>query len=160
MAHAYHHLYGMNIVGLRFFTVYGPFGRPDMGIPIFAEAIEKGETIKLFGEGALKRDFTFVDDIAEGVLKSLDAGLNFEIINLGGENPVGVARVIELLEKEIGKKAKKEYLPMQPGDVFETAADISRARELLGWEPKTDIEQGVREFVIWFKKYYHLPSQG
>lgn len=154
IAYAYHHLFGMRCIGLRFFTVYGPYGRPDMAIFSFTKAILEGDSIPVFNNGEMKRDFTYVDDIADGVLKSLNSDLKWEILNLGNNNPVELKYFIECLENSIGKVATKEYLPIQPGDVSETYADISKAREKLGWEPKIPIEKGVQEFVDWYRNYY------
>ncbi len=154
IAYTYHHLYGMNCTGLRFFTVYGPFGRPDMAIFSFTSAIYDGQPIQVFNDGHMRRDFTYIDDIVEGIVKSIEHPLPYEIINLGNHEPVELLYFIETLEKEIGKPVIKEFLPIQPGDVVETYASIKKAQELLGWEPKTSIEEGVKEFVAWYKKYY------
>lgn len=154
IAYSYHHLYDMHCTGLRFFTVYGPNGRPDMAMVSFTKAILEGKPIQIFNNGDMRRDFTYVDDIADGVVKALDAGHAFEIINLGNNAPVQLMRLVELLEKELGKEAIKEFLPIQPGDVTETYADIEKAKEKLGWEPKTDIEEGIKKFVEWYKDYY------
>ncbi len=154
IAHSYHHLFGMNCVGLRFFTAYGPYGRPDMAMFIFTKNILEGKPIQVFNGGKMKRDFTYVDDIAEGVVKSLETTLPFEIFNIGNNQSLELTYVIKCIEKSIGKTAIKELLPIQPGDVSETHADIKKAKELLGWEPKIDIEEGVKNFVSWFKAYY------
>ena len=154
VAHTYHHLYGMNCTGLRFFTVYGPWSRPDMAMILFANSIYKGEKIKVFNEGKMKRDFTYIDDIVNGILLSLEKCAPFEIINLGNNKPVELSYMISLLEKEIGKQSEKELLPIQPGDVLHTYANISKAKELLGWEPVVGIEEGIKMFVDWYRSYY------
>lgn len=154
IAHTYHHLYGMNCTGLRFFTVYGPWSRPDMAMILFADSIVKGEKIKVFNEGKMKRDFTYIDDIVNGIILSLEKCAPFEIINLGNSKPVLLSYMISLLEKEMGKTVEKEMLPIQPGDVLETYADTSKAKELLGWEPVVEIEEGISSFVSWYRSYY------
>ncbi len=154
MAYTYHHLFGMNCMGLRFFTVYGPWGRPDMAMVSFTKAIYEGSSIGVFNNGDMKRDFTYIDDIVDGVIAACEHPFPFEIINLGNNNPVQLAAMIETLEKEIGKSAVKEFLPMQPGDVLETYADSTKAQEKLGWTPKTNLEEGVRKFVAWYRLYY------
>jgi len=156
MAYTYHHLYGINCTGLRFFTVYGPWGRPDMAYFSFSKKILSGETIQVFNQGKLRRDFTYIDDIVAGVLKTLDQPFEYEIINLGNNQPVELMHFIEVLEKELGTEAKKEMLGMQPGDVYQTYADISKAKKLLDWQPTTSIEQGLKKFVEWYKMYYHI----
>jgi UDP-glucuronate 4-epimerase len=152
MAYSYHHLYGLNLTGLRFFTVYGPYGRPDMAAWIFAKNIREGKPIDVFNKGLMKRDFTFVADIVDGIIKSSDKSLPCEVINLGNNKPVELDYFISLIEKNMGRKAKKNLLPMQQGDVPATWADISKAKKLLEWEPKTKIEAGISEFIKWFKE--------
>ncbi len=154
MAHSYHHLFGMNCTGLRFFTVYGPWGRPDMAMFSFTKAILDGETIQVFNNGEMHRDFTYVDDIVSGIIKACEKCYPFEILNLGNNEPVKLSYMIEVLEKEIGKEAKKEFLPIQPGDVLETYASIKNTEEKLGWKPVVKIEDGIRNFVNWYKEYY------
>lgn len=156
MCHSYHYLYGMNITCLRFFTVYGPYGRPDMAMFIFTKNILNGKPIEVYNHGKMKRDFTYISDIVSGVIASLDKPRGFAIINLGNSQSVELLYFIACLEKELGKKAEKKLLPLQPGDVPETFADISRAKRLLGFEPKTKIEDGVKRFVVWYKSYYAL----
>ncbi len=156
IAHAYHHLYDMNMTGLRFFTVYGPYGRPDMAAFLFADAISKGESIKVFNNGKMRRDFTFVDDIVKGIKKSLEKSYPYEVFNLGNNQPVELEYFISLIEKAMGKEAKKDYLPLQPGDVVETYADIEYTKEKLNWQPKTSIEEGVDKFVGWYRRYYNI----
>ncbi len=154
IAYSYHHLFGMRCVGLRFFTVYGSYGRPDMAMFIFAKKILEDQPIQLFNSGKMRRDFTHVSDIADGVIKSLESGLDFEIFNLGNSEQVELSEVIESLEKSIGKTAKKELLPMQPGDVPGTHSNIDKARKMLGFEPKVSINEGIKEFFDWYKEFY------
>ena len=156
IAHSYHHLFGMNCTGLRFFTVYGPWGRPDMAMFSFTKAVIEGHTIQVFNNGEMYRDFTYIDDIVDGVIKACEKCYPFEIFNLGNHEPVKLSYMVEVLEKELGKKAKKEFLPIQPGDVLKTYADIKEAREKLNWQPSTDIEIGIKEFVTWYKNYYKI----
>ena len=160
MAHAYSHLFGLATVGLRYFTVYGPWGRPDMAMWLFAEAMLKGRPIKVFNFGHMQRDFTYIDDVVQGTLAALMApGLEpYEIINIGNHQPEQLAKVIALLEQELGVKAQQELLPLQPGDVTATFADIRRARAKLGFQPTTTIEEGIPRFIQWFKEYFQLSS--
>ena len=153
MAYTYHHLYDMNCTGLRFFTVYGPWGRPDMALFKFTKSILDNKPIDVYNYGKMKRDFTFITDIVSGVMASLDKCYPYEIFNLGNNNTVELKYFIECLEKELGKKAKKNMLPMQPGDVPITYADISKSKKMLGYSPKTEIEQGIKQFVDWYKSY-------
>ena len=153
MAHTYSHLYGIPCTGLRFFTVYGPWGRPDMALYTFAEKILAGKPIDVYNHGKMERDFTYIDDIVTGVLAAIDRPLGFEVINLGNSRTVSLERFIEVLERALGAKATRNYLPLQPGDVPRTFADVSRAKRLLGWEPTTSIEEGVPRFVDWYRWY-------
>jgi len=152
MAHTYSHLFGLQTVGLRFFTVYGPWGRPDMAMWLFAEAIQKGNPIEVFNHGAMKRDFTYIDDIVAGISGALfKEGLGgYSLFNLGNHRCEDLGRMIELIEKALGKKAEKKMMPMQPGDVSATFADIQSAQEKLGFSPTTPIEVGIGKFVEWF----------
>lgn len=154
ICHSYHHLYGMNITCLRFFTVYGPYGRPDMAMFIFTKNILNGKPIEVYNHGKMKRDFTYIADIVSGVVASLDKPMGFAIINLGNSHSVDLLYFIACLEKELGTKAEKKLLPLQPGDVPETFADIRKAKRLLGFEPKTNIEEGIKQFVAWYQSYY------
>lgn len=154
MAHTYSHLFGINTTGLRFFTVIGPYGRPDMAPILFTKAITKGEAIKVFNFGKMKRDFTYIDDIVDGILLALEKTKGYQIFNLGNNKPVELEYFISCLEKELGKPAIKDYKEMQPGDVLETYADIDHTKEVLGWEPQTGIEEAVKRFVEWYKEYY------
>lgn len=154
MAHVYHHLYGINCTGLRFFTVYGPWGRPDMALFKFTDAIIKGRPIDVYNHGQMKRDFTYVSDIVAGILASLDKNYPYEIFNLGNSATVELTYYIECIERELGRKALKNMLPMQPGDVPATSADIEKSRRMLGFDPKVKIEQGIKEFLTWYRDYY------
>lgn len=153
IAHSYHHLYGNPITALRFFTVYGPSGRPDMAPWIFTKAISEGRPLPLFAGGELYRDFTYIDDIIEGTVAALDRAYPLEIFNLGNHQPVQVKEFVSILEKKIGKKALIESLPMQPGDVRVTAADITHSKERLGFEPKVSLEEGLQHFVTWWETH-------
>lgn len=149
--HSYAHLFGINCICLRFFTVYGPNGRPDMAPYIFTEAILRGKSIKKFGTGESQRDYTYIDDIVSGVVASLELDHRFEIINLGNSQPVSLNQFISTLEKITGLSMQIEQLPMQAGDVEQTFADISKASQLLGYAPQTSFEDGLRKFVEWYK---------
>ncbi|MCC6710917.1 MAG: GDP-mannose 4,6-dehydratase [Candidatus Pacebacteria bacterium] len=149
--HVYSHLYGIQSVCLRFFTVYGPNGRPDMAPYLFTEAILKGKPIKKFGDGETKRDYTYIDDIVSGVVASLKLENQFEVINLGNNQPVSLNEFISTLEEITGLTMKIEQLPMQPGDVEVTYADISKAQKLLDYQPKTSFKAGMTKFVAWYK---------
>jgi UDP-glucuronate 4-epimerase len=161
MAHAYSHLFGLPTVGLRFFTVYGPWGRPDMAMWLFTEAMLQGQPIKVFNYGKMQRDFTYIDDIVQGVVAALMApGLDvYEIINLGNHRAEELLKVIGILESELKIKADQQLLPIQPGDVPATYADITRARGKLGFEPLTPIEVGIPRFVQWYLDYHGLPRR-
>ena len=155
LAHVYSHIYGLNTTGLRFFTVYGPWGRPDMALFLFADGISKGNPIKVFNRGKMSRNFTYVDDIVSGTMAVIDADLKCEVMNIGGDREETLMRYIEVLEKNMGKKAKKKMMPMQPGDVPSTVADIRKLKKL-GWKPTTRIEEGIKNFVAWYKEYYKI----
>jgi len=158
MAHAYSHLFGLPTVGLRFFTVYGPWGRPDMAMWLFTEAMLKGKPIKVFNYGKMQRDFTYIDDIVQGVVAALMApGLDVcEIINLGNHRAEELQRVIGILESELQLTADQQLLPIQPGDVPATYADIDLARTKLGFKPLTPIDVGIPRFVQWYFEYHRL----
>ena len=158
MAHAYSHLFGLPTVGLRFFTVYGPWGRPDMAMWLFTEAMLEGKPIRVFNYGRMQRDFTYIDDIVPGVLAALMApGLDlYEVINLGNHRAEDLPRVIALLEKALKVKAKQELLPMQPGDVPATFADIAKAQAKLNFHPVTPIDAGIPRFIQWYLDYQRL----
>lgn len=153
MARAYHNLFKIPVTGLRFFTVYGPFGRPDMAYFSFAEKILKDEPIYLFNKGEMLRDFTYVDDIVAGCMAAIDFSAECEIFNLGNHRPVTLRRFVETLENVLGKKAKVIEKPMQKGDVVQTFADISHSQKLLGFMPKTSLDQGLKHFADWFQIY-------
>jgi UDP-glucuronate 4-epimerase len=154
IAHAYGHLFSIPCTGLRYFTVYGPWGRPDMALFLFTDAILKGKPIKVYNHGRMKRDFTYIDDIVAGTIAALERPAPYEIFNIGKSKSVELLTFIAILEEELGRKADKQMLPMQPGDVAETSADIERSRELLGFSPKTPLEEGIRHFVSWYRSYY------
>lgn len=174
MAHTYSHLYGLPTTGLRFFTVYGPWGRPDMALFIFTKKILAGEPIDVFNHGNHKRDFTYIDDIVEGVVRTLDqvAAPNSEwsgeapdpstskapyrIYNIGSNNPVELSRFIEIIEERTGKKAQKNLLPMQPGDVPATYANVDSLINDVGYKPKTSVEEGIANFVDWYREFYQV----
>jgi UDP-glucuronate 4-epimerase len=153
LAATYNHLYQLPLVALRFFTVYGPRQRPDMAIYKFAHAILEGRTVTLYGDGTTARDYTYIDDIVDGIVASVERApqLGFEIFNLGNSRTVELRRLIEVIEDAAGKKANIEWQPVQPGDVTLTYADVSHAHELLGYSPQTPIEEGVRRYVQWLK---------
>jgi len=156
MAHTYAHLYGLPVSGLRFFTVYGPWGRPDMALFLFTDAVLRGHPMKIFGHGKMRRDFTYVDDIVQGILASLDRNYGFEVFNLGAGRSEELMDFVRTIEETCGKPGEKEFLPMQQGDVVSTAADISRAKRQLGYDPKTMIPDGVPRFVKWYREYYGM----
>jgi UDP-glucuronate 4-epimerase len=173
MVHTYAHLFGIPSTCLRFFTVYGPWGRPDMALFLFTQAIQKGQPIKVFNNGDMRRAFTYVDDVVESILRLIDcvpaaASPNsklspdnspvgpFRILNIGSEETVPLTRYIELIEENLGKKAIKEYMPMQMGDVPVTWADASALKALIDWNPTTTVEVGVKNFVAWYKDFYAL----
>lgn len=154
IAHSYSHPFGLPTTGLRFFTVYGPYGRPDMMMMIFADRISRWEPIDVYNHGKMRRDFTYIDDIVRGVVASLDTISPYEIFNLWSDHPVELEQVITLIEEHIGKKAIKNYLPIQPGDVPASWADIEHTKDILAWSPAFTIEQGVENTMNWFKNYY------
>ena len=174
MAHSYAHLYGLPCTGLRFFTVYGPWGRPDMSLFLFTRAIVEGRPIDVFNFGRHKRDFTYVDDIVEGVARVADhlpepdaawsgdapdpatSRAPYRLYNIGNHQPVELMRVIELLEDALGRKAQKNLLPMQAGDVPETYADVEDLTRAVGFQPATSIEDGIRRFVAWYREFYQV----
>lgn len=155
-AYLYHKMYGISCTGLRFFTVYGPWGRPDMALFRFTDKVLKGEALPVFGHGKMQRDFTYIDDIVAGVIAALDRNDPYEIYNLGGGKTEELMDYIAAVEKACGRVAQKELLPMQPGDVVATSADISKARKALGYDPKTRISEGVPKFVEWYREYYKM----
>jgi len=157
MAYTYHHLFGMKTIGLRFFTVYGPWGRPDMAIFKFTQSMSKGEEIPVYNYGKdMRRDFTYIDDIVDGIVKALDCDYDYEIFNLGKGSPDELGEMIDLVEKHMGIKAKKNLLPMQPGDVMETYSDTSKAKKMLKYNPTITLDEGIKKFAEWFKEYYKV----
>lgn len=172
MAHTYSHLFGLPTTGLRFFTVYGPWGRPDMALFSFVKKILAGEPIDVFNKGNHTRDFTYVDDIVEGIVRTLDtpatpdpdwdpsnpepstSAAPYRVHNIGSNNPINLGRYIEHIESALGMSAKKNFLPMQPGDVADTAADVGTLIESVGYAPSTDVGVGVKNFVDWYRDYY------
>ena len=176
MAHTYSSLYGIPTTGLRFFTVYGPYGRPDMALFIFTKSIIEGKPIDVFNYGHHRRDFTYIDDIAEGVVRILDrvaepdpdwdsnapdpgtSRAPYRIYNIGNSQPVELMRYIEVLEKCLGRKAERRLLPMQPGDVPDTYADVTDLMDVIGYRPSTSVEEGVARFVEWYREFYAIDS--
>jgi UDP-glucuronate 4-epimerase len=172
MAHSYSHLYDLATTGLRFFTVYGPWGRPDMAPFLFTDAILKDREIKVFNHGKMKRDFTYIDDIVEGIIRiqavvpvrnpdntntsPSSSKAPYKVFNIGNNDPIALMTFIEAIEKAAGKKAEKNFMPMQAGDVPATFADIDSLKEAVGFKPDTDIKYGMQQFVAWFKAYYKL----
>jgi UDP-glucuronate 4-epimerase len=154
-AHCYSHLFGLNCSGLRFFTVYGPWGRPDMALFMFTKAILAGEPIEVYNNGKMKRNFTYIDDIVQGILIALDNPVPYEIYNIGNNKAEELMDFIGEIEKNVGKKAAIKFLPMQPGDVVTTVADISKLQRL-GYEPTTNIDKGIKAFVAWYREYFNL----
>ena len=152
ICHTYHHLYGIDVTCLRFFTVYGPRQRPDLAIHKFAKLIEQDKAIPVYGDGTMMRDFTYIDDIIDGTVAAIEKCSGFEIYNLGESRPISVNDLITEIEKALGKRVVKEYLPPQPGDVERTYADVTKAVRELGYEPRTKIEAGLAKFVTWFRK--------
>ena len=156
MAHVYHKLYDMNIIMLRFFTVYGPRQRPDLAINKFARLMLEDKEIPMFGDGTTSRDYTYVDDIVDGIVKSCEYTLNnknvYEILNLGNSSPISLKEMINVIGKTLNVEPRIKQLPMQPGDVDRTYADISKARKLIGYSPRTSFEEGIRKFVEWYKE--------
>ena len=156
MAHVYSHLYGLNVTGLRFFTVYGPWGRPDMSPMLFANAIVQGKPIQVFNHGDMQRDFTYVDDVVEGTLRVLDKPTRYAVFNIGNHQPVNLLDYIAALERAFGKEAKLEMKPMQPGDVKASYADTAALHAAVGFAPSTPLDTGLGRFAEWFKSYYKL----
>ena len=172
MAHTYSHLYGLPTTGLRFFTVYGPWGRPDMALFLFTRKILAGEPIDVFNHGHHTRDFTYVDDIVEGVVRTLDrvpepdpaydplqpnsatSSAPYRVYNIGNSHPVQLSHYIEVLEDCLGRKAEKNLLPLQPGDVPDTSAEVTELMNDTGYRPDTSVEEGVKRFVEWYRGYY------
>ncbi len=160
MTHVYHKLLNMNVIMLRFFTVYGPKQRPDLAINKFTRLMLNNEEIPMFGDGTTSRDYTYIDDIVDGIIRSCDYVSNndnvYEILNLGNSSPISLKEMIAVIGKVVGVEPKIKQLPMQPGDVDRTYADVSKAKKLIGYEPKTSFEQGIKNFVEWYKENKEL----
>ncbi len=160
MTHVYHKLYDMNVIMLRFFTVYGPKQRPDLAINKFTRLMLEGKEIPMFGDGTTSRDYTYIDDIVNGIDRACKYALDnkevYEILNIGNSSPISLKQMIDIIAKTLNVKPKINQLPMQPGDVERTYADISKAKKLIGYEPKTSFEQGIRKFVGWYKENIEL----
>jgi UDP-glucuronate 4-epimerase len=154
ICYTYHHLHGLPVTALRFFTVYGPRQRPDLAIHKFTASLLRGEPIEMYGDGESSRDYTYIDDILDGVIAAMDRGEGYEIVNLGSEHPIKLRELIRMLEAATGREAHIRQLPLQPGDVNCTFADLTKARHLLGYDPKTPFEEGVRRFVAWWTERF------
>lgn len=154
IAHAYHHLYQIPMTGLRFFTVYGPWGRPDMACFSFTKSLFEEKPLSLYNHGNMMRDFTYIDDIVEGTVAAIEKSFPFEVFNLGHNKPVSLTRFVQILEELTGKKADLNLLPMQPGDMLSTFADIDESQKKLNYNPKTSLETGLSHFVEWYRSYY------
>jgi UDP-glucuronate 4-epimerase len=176
MAHSYAHLYDIPTTGLRFFTVYGPWGRPDMAYYLFADAIARGESIEVFNDGQMRRDFTYVDDVVEGISRLVDLSPSgtetppsasapdgspapYRILNVGRSEPVELMRFISIIEDAMGREADKQFRPMPDGDVESTHADTTRLGEVVDFQPRVDLEEGLRRFVDWYRSYHDLPAR-
>ena len=156
IAYSYSHLYNINTTGLRYFTVYGPWYRPDMAMHIFAKKISNNEPIQVFNNGKMKRDFTYIDDIIKGTISALEHNYNCEVFNLGNNRSENLMKVINLIEKALNKKAIIDFQPIQPGDAVETYADIDHSIKKLNYEPTTNIDKGIKLFIDWYKEYYNV----
>ena len=156
MAYTYSHLFNIPLTGLRYFTVYGPWGRPDMALFLFTRSILDGRPIDIYNFGKMKRDFTYIDDIVDGTISVLNNPFRYEIFNLGNSKTVELMKLIKIIEEELGKEAKKNFLPIQPGDVPETYADIEKTKKMLGFNPKISIRTGIRKFLSWYRNYYNI----
>jgi len=154
IANSYSHLYGLNTTGLRYFTVYGPWGRPDMAMFIFTRKILAGEPIPVFNNGNMKRDFTYIDDIIAGTRSAIDRIFKCEVFNLGNHKSEQLMDVVSLIEQNLGKKAEIDFQPMQPGDVPESFADINKSKKMLNYKPTTNVDVGIGEFIVWYKNFY------
>lgn len=154
VAYTYHHLYGVPCTGLRFFTVYGPWGRPDMAYYSFARDILASKTIQLYNQGKMARDFTYIDDIVAGVVAAIDRPFPFELINLGNHHPIPLREFVGAIESAFGVQAKIELAPMHPSDFVQNYADVSKAKRLLGWQPRTQLLEGINKFAVWYREYH------
>jgi UDP-glucuronate 4-epimerase len=156
MAHAYHHLFDFPCTGLRYFTVYGPWGRPDMALFLFTDAILHNRPIDVYNYGRMRRDFTYIDDIIDGTIAAIEKPHAYEVFNLGNSNTTELLEFIRILEEELGMEAQKNMMPLQPGDVPATSADIRKSKEMLGFNPKTSIREGIHKFLVWYREYYRI----
>eukprot|EP00977_Amphora_coffeiformis_P005676 scaffold1192_cov169-Amphora_coffeaeformis.AAC.8 len=159
LAYTYHHLYKLNVTGLRFFTVYGPRGRPDMAPFKFVDRVSRGLTLQQFGDGSSSRDYTYIDDIVDGVIRAVDRPYPYQIFNLGKGSGTSLKEFIDLVQKHVGKKAQIQVLPDQPGDVPYTCADVSKAERLLGYESTVSFEEGIRRTVAWYRSTYGISNE-
>ena len=156
MAHAYHHLFDFPCTGLRYFTVYGPWGRPDMALFLFTDAILHNRPIDVYNYGRMRRDFTYIDDIVDGTIAAIEKPHAYEVFNLGNSNTTELLEFIRIIEEELGMEAQKNMMPLQPGDVPATSADIRKSKEMLGFNPKTSIKEGIHKFLVWYREYYGI----
>ena len=156
MAHAYHHLFDFPCTGLRFFTVYGPWGRPDMALFLFTDAILNNRPIDVYNYGRMRRDFTYIDDIIAGTIAAIEKPHAYEVFNLGNSDTTELMEFIRIIEEELGMEAQKNMMPIQPGDVPATSADIQKSKEMLGFSPKTSIREGIHNFLVWYREYYKI----
>ncbi|MGD8984863.1 MAG: NAD-dependent epimerase/dehydratase family protein [Desulfobacteraceae bacterium] len=156
MAFAYNHLFSIPCTGLRFFTVYGPWGRPDMALFLFTDAILNDRPINVYNYGRMKRDFTYIDDVVEGTIAALEKPFAYEVFNLGNSDPIELMDFIGIIEEELGREAQKNMMPLQPGDVLETSADIGKSKNMLGFSPRTPIREGIKKFLAWYREYYEV----
>lgn len=156
MAYAYSHLFSIACTGLRFFTVYGPWGRPDMALFLFTDAILNDRPINVYNYGRMKRDFTYIDDVVAGTIAALEKPFAYEVFNLGNSDPIELMDFIGIIEEELGREAQKNMMPLQPGDVLETSADIGKSKDMLGFSPKTPIREGIKRFLTWYREYYKV----
>jgi UDP-glucuronate 4-epimerase len=156
LGYTFHHIYQLPVICLRFFTVYGPRQRPDLAIRKFFDLIHRDEPIELYGDGNSSRDYTYIEDIIDAIIKILDLDFKFEILNLGNNTPINLSLLVKLIEDTMGKNASKKYKELPPGDVQRTWADISKARELINYEPIVKMDEGLKEFYVWYKKYTNI----
>jgi UDP-glucuronate 4-epimerase len=158
LAFTYHYLYKIEMVGLRFFTTYGPWGRPEMAISRFIDQIINNHPIELWNYGKIKKDFTYIDDLVKGIISSIETKIDYELINLGSGTSIELEKIVNLIEINLGIKAQKNYVASHPGDQLETCADISKAKKILDFDPKITIEEGIKRYIDWYKEYYLLKT--
>ena len=156
MTHAYHHLFDFPCTGLRFFTVYGPWGRPDMALFLFTDAILNNRPIDVYNYGRMRRDFTYIDDIVDGTIAAIEKPHVCEVFNLGNSDTTELMEFIRIIEEELGVEAQKNMMPLQPGDVPATSADIQKSKEMLGFSPRTSIREGIHNFLVWYREHYKI----